>query len=94
MLKLFFSLLLLPLISCAYMDIKAPLDTDVSDTVLGDKVGKAKNRSILWLVSWGDGGSAAAAKAGNITTITHLDVRYFTILFGLYSERETIAYGE
>ncbi len=80
--------------SCAYMNIKTPLDTDVSNTVLGDKQGSAKTHSIMWLVSWGDGGTAAAAKDGNIKNITHLDVRYYTILFGLYAERETIAYGE
>lgn len=78
---------------CVYIDVKSPLDTDVSNTVLGSKEGRAKTQSVMWLVSWGDAGTAAAAKNGGIETITHLDVRYYSILFGLYAERETIAYG-
>lgn len=80
--------------SCVYIDIKTPLDTDVNRTRLGEKVGSAKTRSVLWLVAWGDGSTAAAAKGGDIHTVTHLDVRYYSLLFGLYAERETIAYGD
>ncbi len=80
--------------SCVYLDVKAPLDDDVDTTVLGEKVGHAKSRSVLWLFAWGDAGTRAAAEDGGITTINHLDVAYYSILFGLYSERETIAYGD
>jgi len=79
--------------SCLYLDIESPLDTDVYNTQLGDKVGRSSSESLLWLVAWGDAGTATAAKDGGITTITHLDARYYSILFGLYSKRETIAYG-
>ena len=92
--KLFFLPLFLLLTSCAYVDVKVPLDTDVSNTVLGKKEGRAKSKSILWLFAWGDAGTRKASENGDITTITHLDVRYFSLLFGLYAERETIAYGE
>ena len=80
--------------SCAYVDVKVPLDTDVKDTVLGSKIGTSSSQSVLWLFAWGDAGTAAAAKEGDITTITHLDSRFYSILFGIYSKRETIAYGD
>lgn len=92
-----FVLLLLLAVSisgCVYMDVKTPLDKNVNNTVLGSKVGVSKSHSVLWLVAWGDAGTAAAAKDGEITNITHLDARYYTILFGIYSSRETIAYGD
>lgn len=79
--------------SCVYVDVKSPLDKDVKDTVLGSKMGVSKSQSILWLVAWGDAGTKTAAENGNIETITHLDARYYSVLFGLYSKRETIAYG-
>lgn len=79
--------------ACVYIDVTAPLDTNVNNTVLGEKVGTAKTQSVLWLVAWGDGGTAAAAADGAIETVTHLDVRYYSILFGLYASRTTIAYG-
>lgn len=91
--KLLLVMLLILQSACVYVNVKSPLDTDVSNTVLGTKEGRSKTRSIMWLVSWGDAGTAAAAKNGNIETITHMDVRYYSILFGLYAERETIAYG-
>jgi hypothetical protein len=79
---------------CAYVNIKAPLDKDVNRTELGSKVGISSSKSVLWLFAWGDAGTEAAARNGGITTITHLDAAYRAYLFGLYSERETIAYGD
>ena len=91
-------ILILSLISlqtgCLYLDTKVPLDTDVSVTKLGDKQGISTVRSVLWLVSWGDGGTEAAAKNGGITTINHLDSHVYMILFGLYTRVDTIAYGD
>lgn len=88
------SLLSIFLISgCLYMKVKAPYDTDLNQTTLGDKVGKAHNQSILWLIAWGDAGTAAAAKNGGITTVNHMDIEVFVILFGLYSKTTTIVYG-
>ena len=80
--------------ACVYLDVKTPLDTDVHDTTLGSKTGISKTQSVLWLFAWGDAGTAAAAKNGGITTVTHLDSRYFSVLFGAYTFRETIAYGD
>jgi hypothetical protein len=76
------------------MDTKVPLDTDVLTTKLGTKEGVSSSHSIMWLVAWGDGGTEAAAKNGNITTINHMDRRQYMILFGLYSRLDTIVYGD
>lgn len=79
---------------CIYAKVKLPLDTDVSQTQLGKRVGRSSVYSVLWLVAWGDAGVAAAAENGNIRTINHLDTEHFSFLFGLYSRQTTIAYGD
>jgi hypothetical protein len=79
---------------CAYMHVKTPYDTDLNRTTLGDKVGEATRRSVLWLVYWGDAGTEAAAKNGGLTTINHMDREIMSILFGLYYQDTTIVYGE
>lgn len=79
---------------CMYSDLKLPYDTDVDRTELGDKIGRADARSILFLVSWGDASTAAAADSVGIKTIRHLDIEYKVILWGLYLRRTTIAYGD
>lgn len=80
--------------ACVYSKVKLPLDTDLQETTLGDKVGEASLRSVLFLFAWGDASTHAAAKNGDITTIKHLDAEYSSYLFGLYSKRTTIAYGD
>ena len=82
------------LTGCLYMNIKTPYDTDLNKTVLGSKMGKAHSQSVLWLVAWGDAGTAAAAKEGNITTVNHMDQEVFSILFGLYTKTTTVVYGD
>ena len=84
--------LLLP--SCVYGNFSAPLDTDLNVTQLGDKTGEAAAHSVLWLVAWGDAGTAAAARDGGITTITHMDRHTLYILWGLYFRSTTIVYGD
>ena len=91
---LFAAALIFSLSSCLYLDTKVPLDTDVSTTRLGSKEGVSSSHSILWLVAWGDGGTEAAAKNGNVTVINHMDRKSFMVLFGLYSRLDTIVYGD
>jgi hypothetical protein len=79
---------------CLYASVTTPLDTDLHDTVLGDKVGEASNHGVLGLVAWGDGGTKAAAEAAGITTLTHADQRIYQILWGVYTKRTTIVYGK
>lgn len=89
-----FSLLLLLLLpGCVYSNIVIPLDTDLQDTTLGDKIGRAYNQSVMWLVAWGDAGTQAAAQEGGITTLRHADQQVLVILFGLYTKTTTIVYG-
>ena len=79
---------------CAYINVKMPLDTDLDQTTLGEKVGESSFQSVLWIVAWGDAGTQSAAKNGNITVIRHADQQTFSILFGLYSKVTTIVYGD
>ena len=79
---------------CAYSHIQGPLDTNFDSTVLGSKIGKSHTQSVLWLVAWGDGGTKAAAEEGEITTITHADLEYYIVLFGLYTRVTTVVYGD
>lgn len=79
---------------CVYSKVTSPLDTDVAETKLGDKVGRSSNHSVLWLFAWGDAGTQAAAENGGITTIRHLDKEYYFVFFGAYSRATTIAYGD
>lgn len=79
---------------CIYSKVIYPLDTDVQQTQLGQKVGRASSQSFFWLVATGDGGVEAAAKEGGITVINHLDVERYVLLFGAYVRVTTIAYGD
>ncbi len=79
---------------CLYAKIRVPLDEDVDKTEIGTKEGRATTKTCLWLFSWGDGGTITAAKNGQMTTINHLDEEVFILLFGLYGERTTVAYGD
>jgi len=82
------------LAGCLYSNVVAPLSTDLNKTSLGNKEGRASTYSVLWLVSWGDAGVAAAAKNGGLTTVNHMDVEIRNILFGLYTKETTIVYGD
>jgi hypothetical protein len=88
------SALSLSLPGCLYMNVKAPLDTDLDETQLGAKVGRSKAESILALVAWGDAGTQAAARDGGITTLRHADMETFAILGFVYVRQRTIVYGD
>lgn len=79
---------------CAYMNIKAPLDTDLNQTTLGSKTGTASSQSVLWLVAWGDSGTKAAAENGGIQVINHMDEQIQCYLFGMYTKKTVIVYGD
>jgi hypothetical protein len=82
------------LTGCIYSNVQRPLGTEFNKTELGTKIGESSNRSLLWLVAWGDGGTKSAADNGNITVIRHADMRVFSVLFGLYAKSTTIVYGD
>jgi hypothetical protein len=79
---------------CLYTHVLEPLDKDVNRTVLGQKKGEASMESVLWLVAWGDAGTAAAAKQGGITTVNHMDREFLNVIFGIYTKTTTIVYGD
>jgi hypothetical protein len=80
--------------ACAYTHITEPLSTDLDKTELGSKRGESSVYSALWLVAWGDGGAAAAAKNGGIKVMTHMDREYTSVFFGAYTKVTTIVYGD
>lgn len=88
--------LLIPLMcaGCLYSHIKLPFDTNLDETQLGSKKGEATWRGVMWLVSWGDASTDAAAKQGGLTTINHMDQEIITVLFGLYTSQTTVVYGD
>jgi hypothetical protein len=87
-------LLVLSLTGCLYSNISVPLDTDLDRTKLGSKVGRSRAHNVMFLVSWGDAGTQAAAEDGQIQVLTHADRELFLILFGLYGRQTTVVYGE
>jgi hypothetical protein len=81
-------------LGCVYTNIKRPLDTDLSNTELGSKTGHSDAYSILGLVAWGDAGTRAAAREGEIDTIRHADQSFFSVLGFVYAHYQTIVYGD
>ena len=79
---------------CAYLNVQVPLDKNFNKTELGTKIGVSEAKSILWLFSWGDAGTKAAAENGGIKVIKYADKGYLTICFGLYSRITTVVYGD
>jgi len=76
-----------------YADVHAPLDVDNDGTVIVEKHGEATAENVLGLIVTGDASIAAAAKAGKITKVSHVDYKFKNIL-GIYSKFTTIVYGE
>ncbi len=79
---------------CFYSNIRTPLDTNLDRTELGKLTGEAELHSFLWLVAWGDAGTAAAAKQGGLTRINHMDTEVLSVLMGLYYRQKVIVYGD
>lgn len=80
--------------SCLYVNTTIPLDINLDETHLGDKVGESSMQSAIWLFTWGDGGTKAAAENGGITRINHADRRFRIYFFGIYASMTTVVYGE
>lgn len=79
---------------CAYMHVQSPLSTNFNKTELGTRTGRSNAYSVLWLVSWGDAGTKAAAQNGNIKVIECADAEVKIVLFGLYTRVTTVVYGD
>jgi len=85
---------LLFMCSCAYTNIRIPLDTNLENTTLGSKQGTASNYGLFWLVAWGDASYAKAAQNGGITVMKHADEEYQVYFFGTFAKQTTIVYGD
>lgn len=79
---------------CLYLNATYPLDTNMNRTPVGTKRGEASVHSVLWLFAWGDAGTQAAARNGDITIIHNADDKDVVILGGVYARRTTIVYGD
>ena len=76
-----------------YSSVKAPIDIDSEETQLGTKQGRSTSSTVLGLVAWGDASTRAAAEAGGVTTIRHVDYEYTNIL-SVYATFTTVVYGD
>jgi len=77
-----------------YANYKSPMDIHLDNTSLGKKEGRASRHTVLWIVSWGDAGVAAAAKNGGLTSMNHMDSETFQVLYGLYTQETVVVYGD
>jgi hypothetical protein len=69
------------------------LEVQSDPNVKPSKTGEASCSNILGLIAIGDCGIQAAMKAGGLSKIHSVDVKYMNIL-GLYAKRTTIIAGE
>lgn len=80
-----------PVTGGVYLSTKGP--GAVTSNALGSKVGTSEATSILGIIGTGDASIEAAAKAGGIKKISHVDYEASNIL-GIYAKHTTIVYGE
>lgn len=91
---MFFAAILLTGCVKLYANYNSTMDNHVDNTSLGNKEGRASRHTVLWLVSWGDAGIAAAAKDGGLVTMNHMDAEFFQFLYGLYTRETVVVYGD
>ncbi|MBV1873468.1 MAG: TRL-like family protein [Gammaproteobacteria bacterium] len=89
----FYSAPLAPPMGMLYSDIQAPLSIEPEGTKLGNKVGEASSTNILGLYAVGDVSVAAAAEAGGITTVRHIDYKMKNLL-GVLSTFTIVVHGD
>jgi TRL-like protein family len=73
-----------------YSDVSGPVA--VTGNPAASKTGEASS-SGLFGFAWGDSSIKAAASAGGITKISHVDSHTQTVL-GVYGKTTTVVYGE
>ena len=80
-----------PVTGFVFTQVSGPLGA--TDNATSSKMGKSECTSILGLVGTGDASISAAARAGGITKIHHVDFDSYSIL-GIYAKFTTIVYGD
>ena len=74
--------------------VGAPLSTEFSgSTPVAQKTGSSSSHNVLGLAAFGDSSVSAAARNGNLKTISFVDYDYLNIL-GIYQLFTVNAYGE
>ena len=74
-----------------YTDIVTPVAA--TSNAVGTKVGSSQCVGYVGIVALGDGGIDAAAKNGNISRISHVDVQTKSYV-GCYTVNTYVVYGE
>ena len=82
-----------PFVASGFNMTSAPMNLKLRSTGFGTKKGTASSKTIMGYVSWGDSSIAAAAKNGNIKTITHADSKFLNVL-AVYGQHTTVVYGD
>lgn len=82
----------IPPIGGIYSDYSAPIDIDADNTKMSMQSGEAESFGVLGLVAWGDCSINSAAKNGGLTTIDHVDYKFYNII-GVWQVFTTKVYG-
>ncbi|MDX2176530.1 MAG: TRL-like family protein [Candidatus Sumerlaeia bacterium] len=82
----------MPPLGYIFSDVSAQIDTDAEQTPVTTGSGEAESASVLGLVAWGDASTTTAASNGGLSTVEHVDYKYFNVL-GIYQTFTTVAYG-
>ncbi len=83
---------IMPPTGLLYSNIEAPASLSIAGQNLGTRRGEASCVSVLGLIAWGDCSAKAAADAGSIAELKHLDYSYTNVLL-VWQSLTTVAYG-
>ena len=81
-----------PPIGIIYTQMGAPLKL-TGPHQSSSKRGESSVTAILGMVSTGDGSIAAAARAGGISSVNHVDYKFRNVI-GIYQKYTTVVYGD
>jgi hypothetical protein len=74
-----------------YSDVSGPINA--TSTPRGPAKGQACAASYLGLIGMGDASISAAAKAGGVVNISHVEQKSFSVFFGVYMQYCTLVWG-
>lgn len=83
----------MPPTGLVYSNVNAPESLSISGQEIGSRTGRSSATSILGLFAWGDASVHAAAAAGSIDRVQHVDYEFYNVI-GVYQRFTTVAYGE
>ena len=83
---------IMPPTGVLYSTVEAPASLSIAGQNLGTRRGEASCVSLLGLIAWGDCSAKAAADAGSIGELKHLDYSYTNVLL-VWQSLTIVAYG-